>query len=591
MIAGFSRLSLLWKILLSTSVAVTVLFAITGEIVLYNITRTVSDSLRDEVRTSLQAYTSYWNSRAERLSAVSRLISTMPYVRAAFSTGDRATIQDSAGDLWSKISDANAIFLVTDPRGNVIASLGGATPLAGQKNMNIIRIAEARFPQQSSGFFLHDGELYHISVTPVYVASPPGQALLNVLVAGYHVDALVAQDLQKATGGSEFLFLTPGQVIASTLNPRATAVAVAKLAHAKPTDRVNDGLTDYAFVEAPLPDIMGNQVGQLAILRSFESAQGRISGLYHNMILLWLGAISAGLGVTYLLARRLVEPVKQLDRAAAEVARQNYTITVDARGEDEMGRLASTFNNMCASIRQAREDLIQHERIATIGRLSASIVHDLRNPLAAIYGGAEMLVDRDLPPGHVKRLAGNIYQASRRIQELLQDLLDVSRLKTRAPEMCRLREVVSAACDAAAPLAESQHIQLRLSVPAEIELPLERSRMERTFLNLIVNSLEAMPGGGEVQISAALQEGSVLIEVEDNGPGIAPEIRSKLFQPFVSAGKRNGLGLGLALSRQAVLDHGGEMWVNSEAGHGAKFSFRLPVAGVTPATPAQTMRA
>jgi signal transduction histidine kinase len=309
------------------------------------------------------------------------------------------------------------------------------------------------------------------------------------------------------------------------------------------------------------------------------------------MILLWLVAISAGLGVTYLLARRLVEPVKQLDRAAAEVARQNYTITVEARGEDEMGRLARTFNNMCASIQQAREDLIQHERIATIGRLSASIVHDLRNPLAAIYGGAEMLVDRDLPPGHVKRLAGNIYQASRRIQELLQDLLDVSRLKSRAPEMCRLREVVSAACDAAGSLAESQHIQLRLSVPAEIELPLERSRMERTFLNLIINSLEAMPDGGEVQISASLEKGFVLIEVEDNGPGIAPEIRSKLFQPFVSAGKRNGLGLGLALSRQAVLDHGGEMWVNSEAGHGAKFSFRLPVAGVTPATTAQIMRA
>ena len=73
---------------------------------------------------------------------------------------------------------------------------------------------------------------------------------------------------------------------------------------------------------------------------------------------------------------------------------------------------------MCASIRQAREDLIRQERISTIGRLSGSIVHDLRNPLAAIYGGAEMLVDADLPPAHVKRLAGNIYRASRRMQEL-----------------------------------------------------------------------------------------------------------------------------------------------------------------------------
>ena len=127
-----------------------------------------------------------------------------------------------------------------------------------------------------------------------------------------------------------------------------------------------------------------------------------------------------------------MEPVKQLDRAAAEVARQNYAIEVEVNSEDEMGRLARTFNNMCASIRQAREDLIRQERISTIGRLSGSIVHDLRNPLAAIYGGAEMMVDADLPPGHMKRLAGNIYRASRRIQELLQDLLNVSRGKSGA---------------------------------------------------------------------------------------------------------------------------------------------------------------
>src|SRR5204863_8533051 len=153
-----------------------------------------------------------------------------------------------------------------------------------------------------------------------------------------------------------------------------------------------------------------------------------------------------------------VEPVEQLDRAAAEVARQNYAILLPVGGEDELGRLARTFTAMCASIRQAREDLIRQERISTIGRLSGSIVHDLRNPLAAIYGGAEMLVDADLPPAHVKRLAANIYRASRRIQELLQDLLNVSRGKSQPAEMCRLREVASAACDSLATIAEAEGV-------------------------------------------------------------------------------------------------------------------------------------
>src|SRR5205085_12422953 len=209
-----------------------------------------------------------------------------------------------------------------------------------------------------------------------------------------------------------------------------------------------------------------------------------------NIVMLWLFAITVGFAMTYLLARRIVGPVEQLDRAAAEVARQNYAIQVPVTSEDEIGRLAATFNNMCASIRQAREDLIRHERISTIGRLSGSIVHDLRNPLAAIYGGAEMLVDADLPPSHVKRLAGNIYRASRRIQELLQDLLNVSRGKSQAAEMCRLREVASAACDSLAPIAEAQGVSVVQEIPAEIELPLERSRMERAFVKLVGNALE-----------------------------------------------------------------------------------------------------
>jgi len=574
----FSRLSLLWKILLSTSVALTALFAVTGLIVLANVSRTVSASLEQEVKTSFRAYTSLWNSRAEWLRSVSLLLSTMPNVRQVFSTGDRATIQDTAGELWSKVSTENAIFLVTNPNGKVIASLGGATSPAIPKELPVVEAAARRFPETSSGFILENGELYSIAVTPVYVDSTQGQELLDVLVAGYHVDAVVAQELTEATGGSKFLFLAQGRVIASTLNPRATAAVVADIGRSRGAPRVSDGVVEYARLETPLLDINKRPVGEIIILRSFEDASRRLAMMKLNIVLLWLVAVSLGLLLTYLLARRIVEPVKQLDRAAAEVARQNYAIQVEVNSQDEMGRLARTFNMMCASIRQAREELIRQERISTIGRLSGSIVHDLRNPLAAIYGGSEMLVDADLPPAHVKRLAANIYRASRRIQELLQDLLNVSRGKTQAPEVCRLREVASAACESLAAAADSQGVAIVLEIPPEIEVPLERNRMERAFVNLIGNALEAMPEGGQVRLAARLEKGAALVEVADNGPGIAAEIRNQLFQPFVSAGKRNGLGLGLALTRQTVLEHGGDLWVESEPGSGAKFLFRLPGA-------------
>src|SRR3984957_12168444 len=154
MIRRFSRLSLLWKILLSTSVAVTILFAITGYIELSAINRTMYTSLEQEVRNSFHAYTSLWNYRADMLSNTSLMLSDLPQVRSAFSTGDRATISDTAGDLWRKVSDANAVFLVFSPFGQYVTSVGGDAAPALSRNKDIFKAASAKFPKQSKGFFL-----------------------------------------------------------------------------------------------------------------------------------------------------------------------------------------------------------------------------------------------------------------------------------------------------------------------------------------------------------------------------------------------------------------------------------------------------
>ena len=567
MIARFSRLSLLWKILLSTSVAITLLFALTGWIVLRNAVDTTTGAMEEEVGAGIQAYQSLWKARAGLLAAVSLTLSQMSDVRSAFGTRDAATIFDTASELWKKLA-IDADLLVTDASGKVIASVG-AMPVAEQD----VRTAAARFPEQVSGFLVHGGHLYHTVFTPVYLEN----VLQNVLVTGYEVDSPVARRLKADTGGSEFLFVLDGQPIASSLQPEAARLVASKLPAHATLAPIDAGGIQYAVRPTPLLDIAGNPIGSLWILRSFETASERLAALRRKIIQLWLLAVAASLVLTYLLARRIVEPLKELDRAAAEVGRQNYGHRVKVVSQDELGRLARTFNAMCGSIQQARQELIRQERISTIGRLSSSIVHDLRNPLAAVYGGAEMLVDAELSPSQVKRLAANIYRASRRIQELLQDLLNVSRGSSRGAEVCKLRDVAAAGCESLLASAEVQRVEVEIRIPDEIELPLERNRMERVFSNLVGNALEMMPEGGRIQISAAADNGFVVADVRDTGPGIAPEIRDSLFEPFVSAGKKNGLGLGLALARQTVLDHGGDMWAESEPGHGACFRLRLPV--------------
>jgi signal transduction histidine kinase len=238
------------------------------------------------------------------------------------------------------------------------------------------------------------------------------------------------------------------------------------------------------------------------------------------------------------------------------VASGNYLYRVPVTGNDELARLSATFNQMCQSIEQAQADLIRQEQIHTIGRLGSSLVHDLRNPLAAIYGGAELLVDGDLAPENTRRVAMNIHRACERVQELLRDLVNASRGQGGELDFFRLIEIVEAATES----VDSQTTGVHLSVEIDeaIEVFGERSRMERVFANLLSNAVEAMPSGGTITLTSAPLEKGIGVFVEDSGPGISPEMQPELFRPFVT-GKRSGLGLGLALSRQTMMDFGGDL--------------------------------
>ena len=565
------QLSLFGKILLSTSIAITVLLALAGWFAQDQTRSVLLRNLQSELQSSFGAYESLWQSRAATLRSVSLVLSGMPDVRAAFQTNDRATIKDTAAEVWSKVSQSNALFLVTDPKGEVIASLGGGEVVGN--HINVVRAAAPRFPAQTDGFALENGRLYELVVTPVYVQTLDGPGLLDVLVAGFPIDETVARDLKKQT--TDFVFLANGGPVASTLPAAQSAHLAAQYRRGPNLQRLDLADGEFAVLGTTLRDIEGTPVGDLLTVNSFDSIRRDMDALLRKLVLVWATAILGGLVLSGVLAHRILQPIRQLDEAAAMIARQEYGTRVPDGGNDELGRLARTFNAMCASIQEAREELIRQERISTIGRLSSSIVHDLRNPLASIYGGAEMVMDGQLSEDQLRRVAGNIYRSSRAINDLLQELVDVSRGRTQAPEVCRLSEVIAAASDVQASPAEQQGVRIDAAIDPSIELPLERARIERVFLNLIANALEAMPNGGCVEIRAERNGDCILVRVDDTGPGIPASVRKHLFQPFVSEGK-NGLGLGLALARQTLLDHGGDLWAEATESSGARFRLRLP---------------
>src|SRR5579884_4014782 len=162
---GQPRLSLLWKILLATTLTVTIVLAFTAWLVRDQMVKALTRDLEASLRGGLEAYNATWRSRADNLRAISD-------VRAAFQTNDRATIRDTAGEIWSRVSQSGAIFVVADPAGRVIASLGG-NPIQSE-DLGVVRAASRRFPDQVEGFSVQDGCLYELVITPVYVQTNNG---------------------------------------------------------------------------------------------------------------------------------------------------------------------------------------------------------------------------------------------------------------------------------------------------------------------------------------------------------------------------------------------------------------------------------
>jgi signal transduction histidine kinase len=569
----WSEIPLRWRVFAASSITITALFAVAGLYLERYSIAVADESVLAEMRASIHAYEAVWKTRTQVLSAATALMGAMSDVRAAFTTRDPQTIRDSAQELWSRVSESSAVFLVLDAEGRLISALG---PGSMELNASAIPIRElaARFPQQLAGYVRQGTNLFYVVLTPVYVQSSREPVLLDILCAGFRIDGRVASELKHVASDTDFAFVSPDAVFASSLPEELSARLPALASLPSPHEAEQTWLDRFVVSRQVLADISGRPVAQLCVVHSYSHVRNALSRLRKSISIAWLLTIITALLLSMFLTRRLLEPINLLDQAAAQFALRDFSHRVPVRGSGELSRLAKTFNAMCDSIQQAHADLMRQEQLSTIGRLASSLVHDLRNPLAAIYGGAEMLIDGNLPPEHTHRIAENIYRACQRMQALLRDLLNVSKGEQRNVDFFSLHNMIEAAAETLA--SETSRMRIVMGVEETVEVLCDNTRVERVFTNLISNAAEALPHGGEIYIESERDGDGVAVFVEDTGRGIPPHLRPSLFKPFVT-GKRSGLGLGLALSRQTMLDLGGDLSLATPRhGEGACFGLHFP---------------
>lgn len=225
-------------------------------------------------------------------------------------------------------------------------------------------------------------------------------------------------------------------------------------------------------------------------------------------------------------------------------------------------------------------EVVQAERLAVVGRFASTIVHDLKNPLGVISLSAEMMAGENATPDERQRSRKRIQGQVEKITSMVNDILDFTRggQSTQTFAMIDYGEYLHLVIEEMQGDLAARNVQLELAnPPPAVKLSLNPKRLNRVFLNLFGNAVDAMPNGGAIRLRFECADAHLLTEVADTGAGIAPEIADHMFEAFTTFGKPKGTGLGLAIVQKIVEEHGGKITAHNQPGGGAVFAFTLPL--------------
>jgi len=357
------------------------------------------------------------------------------------------------------------------------------------------------------------------------------------------------------------------------------------------TDRafvVNDW---YITAYEPIEDIFGERVGMLYVgVLEAKYADMRRKALFILISIIVAGmALAVGLG--YLLANKIMNPVHQLIKASQEVSEGSLTPEIGPLSKDEEMRvLQNTFKDMVASMVRRRAEaenrLIQSEKQASVGRLAAGVAHEINNPLTGVLTYTHMLLRRKDIGNDIRSDLQTIAESTERVRKIVKGLLDFSRQIKLDKEPTEVNRLVGSAISLMDNQALVKGVTIKFNSGENLPmLTLDRNQFQSVLLNMIINALDATEPGGTINIYTATGLSAsdtghkgVEITIADTGCGIPADNLDKLFDPFFSTKEvGQGTGLGLSVSYGIVQRHGGTIRVQSELGKGSTFFIWIPI--------------
>lgn len=340
---------------------------------------------------------------------------------------------------------------------------------------------------------------------------------------------------------------------------------------------------DYITRYDPIQDHSGEVIGILYVGSKQASFQRLVNLFNQRIVLVAIGTIFLTILIATPVSHVVTWPLKQLKslvEANQRVAEGDMSVRVSVHTRGEIGLLESSFNSMLDTLQATQDQLIQTEKLASIGQLAAGVAHELNNPLGTILLYSDILLNEIPPDSSQKKDLEIIINETKRCKWIVSTLLEFARHNQVNAQSTDLNCLIQYVVEVEEKHFEEELIEFKTEFDKNLpEIQIDPGQIQQVLFNLIENAIEAMPKGGSITIKTRNEPAEmVTIEIEDTGVGIPPEQLSLLFKPFYTTkpmGK--GVGLGLSIVYGIIKLHRGQVSVQSSADTGTKFIIQLPI--------------
>jgi len=348
------------------------------------------------------------------------------------------------------------------------------------------------------------------------------------------------------------------------------------------TKAVEGSAGELEFFVAPegLSEERSSKLSNIGVARvgiSTASANRRMEKAQRTAIITTFIIILIGICVTYFLVGAIVTPIHRLAEGTKIVAKGDLNHRVSISTRDEIGDLGNAFNKMTAELKMAQFQIIQAEKMETVGKLASGIAHEVKNPLAIILQSVEYLVKNlSSDDKNVSLTLGYIKSAVKRADNVVRGLLDFSGSARLDINSCNLNTVIERALLLMKHQFDKYHIRVAEQLKEDLpSIEVDDNRIEQVLVNLFLNAVIAMPDGGKLTVKSYCEtdgkENVVIVKIEDTGAGIPDEIFGKIFEPFFTTRRSHGgTGLGLSVVKNIIDLHNGKISIQNRKDGGAE---------------------